>query len=1282
MASTGVTLSLRHVFGLKGDVKDNVHYLDENLVLYPAGFNVAVYNTETKAQRFILGTEGFEGISAMAVSPNKRVIAVAERAERGLVTLYDGQHLRKRKTLASADIFPRDYVSMCFSADNRYLLTQGGAPDWTLICWQWDKNKVVASTKSSNVSGAPIHEVSFCPTDSSIVLVTGNGIVRFFRIQDGVFKALPSSIAKRDPQNYLCHTWLPEDRVVVGTDTGDLLLFESFELRTPLSSSPADGSAINCILAYSGGFVCGCDEGILRLYNRSDDMREYYSFSKPFTIEENPYKILNLAVSPSEDSLACTLENHQMYVLGLNHTDILKAEDMSFDLLTTPVHGPGVGEHAHITGLDTCVRKPLVVTCGLDKTVRVWNYLDRSVDLMQTFSEEAYCAAFHPSGLHILVGFSDKLRLMNLLMEDIREVKSIPIKACPEVAFSNGGHLFAAVNGSGSAVQVYSTYTGEMLLPPMRGHNGKVRSLYWSADDRSIISAGDDGSVYQWILKEAKRDGEFVQKGINFNCAICNADGTAVFAVGSDTMLKEIEFPIGQVTKEFEAFAELGQLVLAGSQRVMFAGTCTADMPGIVRSYKFPLTSDVFVEYQALSSPITRMCMSADDSYLFAAGADGCLMVFEVREKSGGVAKRDKELSVPYSEEILVTKVDLDDKHTAMMDLRGKVEELRVHNDYQLRLKEMGYGERIKEVTEKFTQELEQDRNKFELLREEKNDMEMEYEEKIKQMEEKHQQLLQEIEASYQQKIMNEVEKYQQLSRERDLQSERYEQQRALLDESHARYIAELTEDFEQKLDDDRQLRTQMADEIDELKRDYRETQRQLEEDIDLEIEELKAKYVSKLDDERAATLDFKGDNGIMKKKFSALLKDIDDQREEIKTMKSKERELYETIKGLEKDIQGHKKEIRERDETIYDKDKRIYDLKKKNQELEKFKFVLDYKITELVRQIQPRQDEISDMRNQIKEMRVELSRYHKSNALLDLMISELRLKQEGMEKEIAGQQLRLQELQRYSRRFRNELATAHRHRDYKALKTAIVALYKTYVQEQGLRDPTAPAAAAAAAAGAAAGRRGEEDDSAGAGISKGDPQREYNRQREYLEKSVESLKRKLAKDMQLHRNDRMRLMRENVALTKEINELRRELYVMQHGGADAVAGPPAEDVADMSLIATEGVDRLFKTRTRKRNTYGGRMRALMPEVDASADVSVIDTAREIERQRATIRQLKAKIAQLEELLRVRPSSASRAVAGMPPAVDAAPAIAGGGGGAAGSSDAPRLPPLRPEVMA
>jgi cilia- and flagella-associated protein 57 len=83
--------------------------------------------------------------------------------------------------------------------------------------------------------------------------------------------------------------------------------------------------------------------------------------------------------------------------------------------------------------MDTCVRKPLVVTCSADKSVRVWNYNEESSELVKYFPEEAYAVAIHPSGLYILVGFSDKLKMMNLLIDDIRPFREFSLRGCKEV---------------------------------------------------------------------------------------------------------------------------------------------------------------------------------------------------------------------------------------------------------------------------------------------------------------------------------------------------------------------------------------------------------------------------------------------------------------------------------------------------------------------------------------------------------------------------------------------------------------------------------------------------------------------------------------------------------------------------------------------------------------------------------------------------------------------------------------------------------------------------------
>ena len=54
--------------------------------------------------------------------------------------------------------------------------------------------------------------------------------------------------------------------------------------------------------------------------------------------------------------------------------------------------------------------------------------------MWKEFPEEAYSVALHPSGLYALVGFSEKLRLMNLLIDDIRPFKEFMIRGCREVS--------------------------------------------------------------------------------------------------------------------------------------------------------------------------------------------------------------------------------------------------------------------------------------------------------------------------------------------------------------------------------------------------------------------------------------------------------------------------------------------------------------------------------------------------------------------------------------------------------------------------------------------------------------------------------------------------------------------------------------------------------------------------------------------------------------------------------------------------------------------------------
>jgi predicted nucleic acid-binding Zn-ribbon protein len=73
----------------------------------------------------------------------------------------------------------------------------------------------------------------------------------------------------------------------------------------------------------------------------------------------------------------------------------------------------------------------------------------------------------------------------------------------------------------------------------------------------------------------------------------------------------------------------------------------------------------------------------------------------------------------------------------------------------------------------------------------------------------------------------------------------------------------------------------------------------------------VKERYEQKLASEREVGLRLKGENGIMKKKFNNLQKDINEQKDEIQQLFDQKKDLYSTISSLEKDINGLKKEIK-----------------------------------------------------------------------------------------------------------------------------------------------------------------------------------------------------------------------------------------------------------------------------------------------------------------------------------------------------------------------------------
>ena len=169
-------------------------------------------------------------------------------------------------------------------------------------------------------------------------------------------------------------------------------------------------------------------------------------------------------------------------------------------------------------------------------------------------------------------------------------------------------------------------------------------------------------------------------------------------------------------------------------------------------------------------------------------------------------------------------------------------------------------------------------------------------------------------------------------------------------------------------------------------------------------------------------------------------------------------------------------------------------------------------------------------MKNQITEMDKELERYNKSNTHLDLTIKDLRNKLLGMGQDVKRKQKAIEDRDSAIHSFQKDLHEAAKHvQTPKRLAEEVKSLYAKHMTQKIDDKPPDK-----------------------------DIQREYNRQREYLEKTIDQFKRKLAKDVETHKKDNMALMNQNVALIKEINELRRETKMLRQSTSKASAQAPS----------------------------------------------------------------------------------------------------------------------------
>ncbi|RNF07350.1 WD repeat domain 65 [Trypanosoma conorhini] len=1315
----GRTLVKRHAFGIRPDVYGCLSWVEEGTLLYPVGKTVAVHNLNSNTQRFFETGVHSSGLTALAVSANKKFIAIAEGGLTPQIQIIDSVPRKRRKTLSVQDLGSDRFVAMDFSVDGRHLATQGGGPQWKLFYWNWERSKPLASTSvvadfklgdshdsvlqdshTRELHGAaaaappPVSCVTICPQDPLLIAVSGLGTMRFYRYVDGVLQTQPSiGYDLEHASNFLTHAWVTGDRLVASTQTGELMVVERGVYRRLLPVPPSTRAQLTnptvlSLVPSKAGFIAGSDQGTVAIYQNcgGTDCEYAILYNVPVPTEEEmhskadtdnnkdslpplttaaaaaaaPAAAAAAAVAAAADAgspRSSTAKGHKpLFQVNTGVTQIVAASparearpktelqeaaridprrensvvrlslDQLEETMALVTHSGQIlafnfsqpwGKRSSqepptllpicqsfhvggIVGVDCSVRRPFLVTSGVDKSVRIWNTSTHRLEMCQYFSTSPGPVSIHPNGLYVVVCFPDKVRVMSVLWNCLHEHRVLNLRNVSDVKFSVGGKYFALAHGN--LIHLYNALTCD-AHGQLRGHPQKISGFQWAATspyptDNGLVSCSLDGLIINWSVSEMRKDGEHPDKRYQYQ--VIAADDKTLWAVGDPassaaeiqckSMLREIdrfgstEAPNAANATDYE-FREnaLTTLLVSPKQRLLFGGMDD----GSIKFMNFPLQFGVQeVPIVAHIGKVTRMALSYDESTIYSVSDDGTLFVIDVRE-DGRPPQRDTGY---YGDEVLVLASDVEDRQITIESLTHTAAKLRTEIEGEEKRRSHEQNTRLRERAEEFKNEVAVLEAEYAALWNTKAEQERSFVAVRLEKEAEAAPLLEELERAGQAEVQRLEDECTELQHRLDGSKSKFAQEVMELEAQMERERREDEERFNDVVAKRKEGLQKLKRQVQRAKETNVESRRRLELDTDAELEGIRDRNRRDLEAIREQYLRMKGESAIMRKNALRMEKEAEVHNNELSVLESAKTALMAQLGELNQHMAQLHQDIEERDAVIGEKEKRIYDLKKQNQELEKHKFVLDYRIRQLKSQMEPRQREIAREHQRISEKNVELESLHQNNITLRQSI-------EGLKADLAQQQQQIKQALNHMKDFETyksrvktdvgELAPAMQ--DPARLRDVVERLYQRYV----------------------VGRDGHR-------TAQVDPEikGEFKSQLEYLSTSVEALRRKCKADQEQHRTEVSTMMVENLALIREIHELRAELV----------------DLRNLSVAAADEAKRRARPdQSKKGANSSSRLNAASSSLLASK--KRLELPKELDENRTEIRQLRAFVESAQQAL-------------------------------------------------
>uniref|UniRef100_T1JGP8 WD repeat-containing protein 55 homolog n=1 Tax=Strigamia maritima TaxID=126957 RepID=T1JGP8_STRMM len=468
-------LHLDWVFGYKNiSCRNNIFYNCDRQIVYFVGCICVVFDPRQNVQRFFSGHS--QQIRSLRIHPR---LVLAASAQSDTIFVWDTRTLAPISEL-SREV--RDICEISFSCSGTLLGSVCCEPNSgsTVVVWNWSDGRIVSSCRAHP---SLVLDLLFHPDSENRFVTCGVKHVKFWSLHGNALVCKRGRFGHVAPiQTMTClsyHSFGAANRLLyAGSLSGDIYVWNEYILQNVLTN--AHLGAVVCINNYSDGLVSGGKDGIVSVW--SSDLEPVLRID----LKRIDGGYDGLCVR----SIRCS---DGRVLIGTRRGEILEltAKGRVVDWHVRG-HGPGP-----IFALAIHPLRPIFATSGNDRTVRLWNLVDKRLLIAASTDFVARSCDFAPDGFHLVVGY-DNGTLDVLSSGDLSRIvrRTDSNGAIRAVKFAPNS-LFVAVGRSDSSLDIYDVRKGyHRTIRCEVECSGAALHVDWSDDSIFVRVNYSDGRTH------------------------------------------------------------------------------------------------------------------------------------------------------------------------------------------------------------------------------------------------------------------------------------------------------------------------------------------------------------------------------------------------------------------------------------------------------------------------------------------------------------------------------------------------------------------------------------------------------------------------------------------------------------------------------------------------------------------------------------------------------------------------------------------------------------------